>query len=900
MPSTPDPVEPWLRIIRTKIDALGLPLNEALADVPPTLREDVRRKWEEETTQTIRIATVLSGAGGPRSWAAAWDASVGYYWRRQRQWLIDHRSWSQAAVGTVDDATDKILAHLEDPRPSGPPEFRVQGLVVGHIQSGKTANFCALVAKASDLGYKLVIVLSGLHNSLRQQTQRRLNRALGIDPAGVAPPEVGRRWITLTRDDPNGDFRPGTFDANVLQGNDQVLLVVKKNKTVLSRLGSWMGNHAPATLPVLIIDDEADQASVNTGGNRPPIDELTDLQPGDIDPANAEDEIDPSKINGRIRSLIGSFGRVSYVAYTATPFANILINHLGVDREVFQDLYPRDFIISLPRPHGYTGAEVLFGRDAMAGEAEGVDGLNVIELVPDHEADQLAPSRRDLAGFSPRIPPSLNEAMIDFILAVGAQGRRLGVQAPATMLIHTHHRKAVQNQLAELIRQHLATLRQLWRYERDSFLPRLIDRWNHRFRPVTASIRADEDAAFDEVQPFIDEFLRDPVPVILLNSDSSDRLDFDAEPALKAVIVGGNTLSRGLTIEGLLVSYYVRRTEQFDTLMQMGRWFGFRDRYVDLTRIWTTDELAGWFHDLSLAEEELRREIARYERERLTPLDFGPKIRAHPAMTITASNKMGSAREITQNYAGHLLQTTFFRLEDRVWLAHNLKAAQHFVAQLRDPNYTAVNDKIPSWRRVPWQIIDAFLAEYQFDARGTNDGNAIREYVKRQVEHDELIEWCVSLRALSSPDGDLGVEPLLVLRGQPAARISRTRLRGVPHSIGSLVEPTARAKPIGAGDEEIGLTEQELRDAREEANDTGDFPTALRRRRNPAEGLLLLYPVSPFSKPRTNSTNREQLFDNPDRDGCTVIGIALVFPASESSATITYVVGSVGDRLGAD
>ncbi|MBX9791400.1 MAG: Z1 domain-containing protein [Pirellulales bacterium] len=871
MPSTPDQVEPWLRIVRTKIDALNVPLNEVLGEVPQALREDVRRRWEEETTQTIRIATVLSGSGGPRPWAASWDASAGYYWRRQRQWLIDHRGWSQAAVGTIDDATDKILAHLEDPRPTGPNEFRVQGLVVGHIQSGKTANFCALVAKAADLGYKLVIVLSGLHNSLRQQTQRRLNRALGIDPAGVAPPEPGRRWITLTQDDPNGDFRPGTVDANVLQGNEHVLLVVKKNSTVLSRLANWMGNHAPPTLPVLIIDDEADQASVNTGGNRPPIDELTDLQPGDIDAANAEDELDPSKINGHIRSLIASFGRVSYVAYTATPFANILINHLGVDREVYLDLYPRDFIISLPRPHGYTGAEVLFGRDAMPGEAEGVEGLDVIELVPDHEADQLTPRRRDLAGFVPRIPPSLDQAMIDFILAVAAQGRRLGVQAPATMLIHTHHRKPVQNELAEAVRQHLATLRQLWRYERDSFSPRLIDRWDRRFRPVSASVRVDDDVPFDEVQPFVDEFLRDPIPVILLNSDSDDRLDFDAEPSLKSVIVGGNTLSRGLTLEGLLVSYYVRKTEQFDTLMQMGRWFGFRDRYVDLTRIWTTEELSGWFHDLSLAEEELRREIARYERERMTPLDFGPKIRAHPVMTITASNKMGSASEITQNYSGRLLQTTFFRLDDRVWLAHNLKTTQHLVGQLGEPNYTAVNDQIPSWRHVPWRVIDAFLAEYQFDARGTNDASAIREYLKRQTEHDELLEWCVSLRALASPGGELGIEPALPIRGQPVARISRTRLRGVPHSIGSLVEPTARGKPIGSGDEEIGLTEQELRDAREEANQTGDFPSALRRRRNPAEGLLLLYPISPFSKPRANSTNRERLFDNPDRDGCTVV-----------------------------
>jgi hypothetical protein len=899
MSSTANIVESWLRVVRTKIDALGVNINDALQDAPENLRPEIRRKWEEENTQTIRVASVISGTGGPRPWANEWDASAGYYWRRQRQWLIDRRGWSQAAVGTIDDATDKILAHVEDPRPSGPAEFRVQGLVVGYIQSGKTANFCGLVAKAADLGYKLVIVLSGLHNSLRQQTQRRLNRALGIDPSGVGLPEAGLRWISLTRDDPNGDFRPGTVDANVLQGNEHVLIVVKKNKTVLSRLATWMGNHAPATLPVLIIDDEGDQASVNTGGNRPPLEELTDLQPGDIDASRVEEELDPSKINAQIRQLIASFGRVSYVAYTATPFANILINHLGVDRQVFEDLYPRDFIISLPRPHNYTGAEVLFGRDAMTGESEDVEGLDVIELVPDHEANQLAPSTRDLAGFAARITPSLEQAFLDYILAVAGQGCRSGMQEPATMLIHTHHRKAVQNEMARAVRDHLATVRQLWRYERESLRPRLSDRWNQRFRPVTVSKQPTQDVTFEAIEPFIEEFLRDPIPVMVLNSDSDDRLDFDAEPSLKAVVIGGNTLSRGLTLEGLLVSYYVRRTEQYDTLMQMGRWFGFRDRYVDLTRIWTTEELSGWFHDLSLAEEELRREIARYERERLTPLDFGPKIRAHPTMTITASNKMGSAREITQNYSGHLLQTTFFRLEDRRWLERNLIAAQNLVAQLGEPNYIAVNDGIPSWRQVPWRIIDAFLAEYQFDARGTNDAGAMREYLKRQVDQDELLDWYVSVRSIIKSDRELGVEPLLQVRGQPVARISRTRLRGVPHSIGSLVEPTARGKPIGTGDEEIGLTEEDLRAAREEAGRTGDFPRALRRRRDPREGLLLIYPISPYSKPRANSTNRERLFDDPAKDGRTVVGAALVFPASESAATITYVVGSVGERWNA-
>jgi hypothetical protein len=296
-----------------------------MARVPDNLRQQIRVRYEEETALPIRRANVLSGTGGPRPWFQEWDPSTGYYWLRQRQYLIDRLGWNQADIGSLDDATDRILAHLEDPRPTGPAEFDVRGLVMGYVQSGKTANFCALAAKAADADYKLVIILSGIHNSLRLQTQRRIDKALGLDPTGVPEPEPGRRWIALTQRTPHGDFRAGSIDANVLQGNEHVLLVCKKNASVLRRLTRWMENRAPASLPVLIIDDEADQASINTGGNRPPVQEETDLAPEDLDnPQATEDELDPSVINGLIRTLVRSFRRVSYVAYTATPFANVL------------------------------------------------------------------------------------------------------------------------------------------------------------------------------------------------------------------------------------------------------------------------------------------------------------------------------------------------------------------------------------------------------------------------------------------------------------------------------------------------------------------------------------------------------------------------------------------------
>jgi hypothetical protein len=888
-------VERYLRAVRSLIDTLNVSIEDALemARVPGEFRDRVRIRYEEENALPIRRANVLSGTGGPRPWFQQWDPSTGYYWRRQREYLIDRLGFNQADIGSLDDATDRILAHLEDPRPTGPEQFDVRGLVMGYVQSGKTANFCALIAKAADAGYKLVIILSGIHNSLRLQTQRRINRTLGLDPTGVSEPEPGRRWIGLTTPTLHGDFRAGTIDANVLQGNEHVLLVCKKNASVLRRLTRWMENRAPTSLPVLIIDDEADQASINTGGNRAPVQEDTDLVADDLDnPQQTDEELDPSVINGLIRVLVRSFNRVSYVAYTATPFANVLINHLAIDREVFEDLYPRDFIVALPRPNGYTGAERLFGRDALPGEQAGQMALDIIDLVPVHEADFLTPRGQDVETYDPVVYPSMQTAFLDFVLATAARTLRTGSDVPATMLIHTHHRRLIQNRLGERLRTFVTEVRQSWRYDRPAIRPALIQRWDDGFRPVIASVDINRDVPFEAIEEHVDRFFRDPVPVLVLNSDSTDELDYDVDPHLRAVVVGGNRLSRGLTLEGLLVSFYVRRTEYFDTLMQMGRWFGYREDYVDLTRIWTTEELSGWFRDLALAEEELRREIARYERENLTPLDFGPRIRSHPVMMITAQNKMGSARTVSQNYSGYLLQTTAFRLEDRTWLQSNLDAANQLLSDIGNPSHPASTPSCPVWAGVQWQTVDAFLSRYRFAPRGSHEMGAIRQYLQAQVRQEELIEWIVAMPGRSAPDTLLGTEPLFFVRGVPANRISRTRLRNKPYDIGSLVNPATLDAPPRSGDEEIGLTDEQLAAARASVERAGSFPRALRQQRNPRQGLLLLYPISPASRPREGTHSRLPLFDDP-ANVPTVVGIAIVFPASDSAATIEYVVGSV-------
>ena len=901
-------IQQYLRIVRTVMDAMGISAEEAMKKftIPADIRAKVREKLEEEMQVPIRRVNILTDNSPSRSWYSTWSTSNGYYWNREREYLVDRQQLPSDAIRSIDDSTDKILSRLYDPRPSGPASFDLRGLVMGYVQSGKTANYLALIAKAADLGYKLVIVLAGIHNSLRLQTQRRVNRALGIDPNGAMRPQAGLRWISLTEANIHGDFMPGTVDANILQGNERVVIVCKKIAPVLRRLSNWLEKYPPPeTLPVLVIDDEADLASINTRGNRPPIDEETDLNPEDYEDATDVDDIlDPSAINYEVRKLVNSFSRACYVAYTATPFANILINHLAIDREVYKDLYPKDFIVSLPMPRGYIGAEKLFGREAFPGEEEDIRGLDgIIKIIPSTDAILVTPTSSDVTTYNPVIPDSLKEAFCDYILATAARMNRAGTAIPSTMLVHTHLRKIVQNKLGKAIQEFVSQTREKWRYENDSILPEFEARWNNNFRPVIVSINKNFDTPFEKIKPHIDEIFHDPVIVITLNSDSEEELDYEKDPFIKAVVVGGNRLSRGLTLEGLTTSYYTRDSDQYDTLMQMGRWFGFREDYVDLTRLYTTEILKEKFEHLATAEEELRHEISRYERERITPLDFGPKIRSHPAMMVTASNKMGSATKIFQNYSGRRIQSQSFRLNDKQWLERNLKSGERLIGELGCPHSSEGDPYYPSWSEISWNVVDSFLESYAFDPSGRQESGAIRKYIKKQVDQGELRKWIIALRSLKIEDKELGREPRLEKCGIQANRISRTLKANSSKAVGALVTPSTKDKPPYGGDEEIGLSLEAIEWARNYAirySETGreqdeTFSDLLRVKRDKNEGVLLLYPISPYSRPRNKTSFRKKLYENPDEWG-TILGICLIFPASDSAATIEYVVGSVNSN----
>jgi len=849
-----------LRTARSMLD-LGHDLEVILENslIPAAHRKFVQERLLNETTRVLEPARVIVRDATRADWLSGLDRSGWHYWPALRQYLLSVKGWAQYAVRSLDDSSDRILKQLASPTENS---FDIRGLVLGYVQSGKTASFTALIAKAADAGYRLVIVLSGIDNGLRRQTQIRLNKELvGYTDAragSIRLPPLGRQWVQFTSEDFNGDFRAGNANHGALQGSQPVLLVVKKNGSVLRRLLEWL-HAAPEsvknTLPLLVVDDEADQASVDTRGS----------YQADDEPPDPEYE-PPSVINGRIRELLGMFRRCAYVAYTATPFANILIPHNTEDPDVGSDLYPKDFIVDLPRSEGYFGAEQIFGRFG-ANNEEVVDGLGVIREVTDVD---LA----DLEDFV--LPASLEIALLDFVLAGAGRAQRGAANSPATMLIHTSQRITEQAHMSRLVADRFAELRDEWRYARNNGIKnRLKDRWDDDFRAHTRQSHLDRDVAFEVIEEYIGPFF-EAVQVKEVNSATGEVLDYEREPTLKAIVVGGNRLSRGLTLEGLLVSFFVRRTVMYDTLMQMGRWFGYRPNYEDLTRIWMTAELEGWFSDLALVEHQLRQDIEIYESQGLTPYQVGMRILQHPTMQITSTLKrrFTTTTTISQSYSLTLQQTFKFPLRRPADLAaqadNNLAATRGFLSGLGPALW---DSNRPSWSGVGYQLVLTFLRQFQVDAEIRNISlPLICAYIERLADQRELDRWIVGVCGLQTRDRQLGSADWRV-PGGTIWNVSRTRI-GESDSVGVITSP---------GDEAIGLNDETRRpnDEITPIPDEGENRTA-RRSRSPRFGLLLLYPISRNSGYRLSMQGtRRPLYSNPnDRAAKDLIGLALSFPES--------------------
>ncbi|PWU43494.1 endonuclease [Micromonospora globispora] len=594
-----------------------------------------------------------------------------FYWAAYRRHLAEERGFGAEAIARLDAATTSVVERLADP--SRFERHQAKGLVVGYVQSGKTANFTGVIAKAIDAGYRLIVVLTGTTDLLRTQTQRRLDMELagrenllrGIseddtesfdyhdDPDwidgnflqhGCRPSDVGRPDIirlTTRRFDYRSlqqgisaldferrDRARAFFDPINLLQSDARLLVVKKNGLVLRKLVKDLGKITArlGEIPALIIDDESDQASPNTSNPK----------------KWAEDQIERTAINKVIAELLVLLPRAQYVGYTATPFANVFI-----DPSDAENIFPKDFLISLERPHEYMGAEDFHDIDAFFGE-EGPTFAN------SKEKAHVRPLNQDDADEDRRLLEALDTFVLTGAVKLYREDQGLPPYTHHTMLVH-EAMKTVKH------REQASVLRDLWRksgYYSPASGSRLRDLYEKDVLPVSAAVapQLPTPATFDELAPYVAKSVRrighSGDPVIVVNSEKDtekEEIDFDKRSVWR-VLVGGNKLARGFTVEGLTVSYYRRLTKQQDTLMQMGRWFGFRRNYRDLVRLYITPILHEAFEASCLDEEHFRAELRRYSEpveggRQITPAQIPPLVAQHLYwLKPTAANKMYNAQ----------------------------------------------------------------------------------------------------------------------------------------------------------------------------------------------------------------------------------------------------------------
>jgi hypothetical protein len=843
-----------------QIISRGIPREDAISNpvIPTEYHSGIRDALRRDDTITLAPARMLKINSEDFGWLNKIDRSKWHYWPKLRDHLLGAKGMSSSNVRSLDESTDRILAQMAPPERS---QFDVRGLVLGFVQSGKTSNYTALISKAVDVGYRLIIVLSGIDNGLRRQTQARLKRELvGYSvsrPDAVRMPPMGKQWHELTTDDIHGDFQPGSVNQAALQGSQPVLLVIKKNGHVLRRLLRWLDD-APEeirqNIPLLIVDDEADQASIDTRGSYQLEDDLL-----------SEDYEEPSVINGLIRDLLQYFQRRCYVAYTATPFANILIPHDNFDPNVAHDLYPKDFIVDLPKPSGYFGAEELLGMRNADGVRGG--GLGIYNEIPITDVAALEANASCI---------SLSEAILVFVLSGAARSQRKEGEFPATMLVHVNRLIDEQKKIAAEVSRIFGEYKDAWRYQRSlGIQDQLRTIWEEQFRSLIQRHHPEFDVEFEKLESYISTFF-ESVQIRVVNSDDGDVLDYEIEPNLKAIAIGGNRLSRGLTLEGLLVSYFIRNTATYDTLMQMGRWFGYRTGYEDLTRIYTTKELKDAFCDLAFVEHRLREDISIYEDLNLTPKQVGLRIWQHPSMQVTSSLKRrySTDRISAQSYSLTIEQTFKFPLNNPEGLAvlseNNLAKTNELFSELGPPTETKWSDNGPVWTSIPGKRIYEFLKSWQTDdAAQSISVPLMTDYIAAQIENGELINWTLAVRGQQKRNNNLGA---VNISGFEINQISRTRL-GDTNSLGVITSP---------GDELIGLTEELEVIALSRVVSRKAINPIARQLRPAEEGLILLYPISRHSGyDEDGSGSRGPLYsDSSAQSAVDLLGMAISFPKS--------------------
>lgn len=654
-----------------------------------------------------------------------------------------------------------ILNHLStDTRTKG----EVKGLVTGSVQSGKTANMEGLVSMAADYDWNFFIILSGSIDNLRKQTRDRFRNDL-CNSEGIL-------WKVLDFTSENRHMLQDDLNLNPLIGSknfaNRYLTVCLKNRTRLENLIEWLYSNANRTnkLRIIVIDDEADQASINTA-------EIT-----------AEDEQERCAINQLIVNLVNGrksdgskpdtkFQAMNYIAYTATPYANVLNEGPG------QSLYPKDFICTLPESHEYFGAKVIFGN-----EEEDCEGFPVVreKITTQDEKD----FKKIYKGDPCDLPQSFRES-VSWFLCASALLRKRGHKKPISMLIHTtpiqNNHFALYNKIRNWLSVDTSIL-ELCRKVYNSEIERVTIEDLRNSNPEYGFIDEIDDnyPPFDELTDDIQELLSDIRNIELgedksfeyglgihlcvdncrANRESEEgtylRIVYPNDTQLAQMskapvfmVIGGNTLSRGLTIEGLVCTYFARTSNLADTLMQMARWFGYRKGYELLQRIWMNTSAVERFKALTKIDMDLKREVERFMKQGVSPEKFGPRIRNVPEIAkfrITSKKKSQSAEYDDFDFCGDSYETTDF--EDDGSLSNNIDCTEKFLDYLNSVHDSRRSDVATAW---VWDNIDYLSIKDEFiDKFAVSDYSSLstnlpyfKQWIEAMNQDGKLLRWNVAV-----------------------------------------------------------------------------------------------------------------------------------------------------------
>ena len=914
MTLTPNVLETIVRIIQDSavlngIDIYSIPedkvdeiikrgLNNALIDVNEEDYKRIKNEFEYKChIQQKEGVSIVDDYYEHRDWYSIKCEEEGFnefFWKRYRDYLIREVKLNLNVVNNLDNSTLKdLMNYLGDPT-SAAPFFR-RGLVIGDVQSGKTSTYTGLISKAADAGYKIVILLTGVTETLRSQTQKRIESGIiGISITGLKDKNQAKvvRRVGVGKDggpikvtamtSMEYDFIGSSDQITTSLANHQlVMFIVKKNTKVLDKLYSWLYNMNAESgdkkihYPMLMIDDEADNASINT----------------------SKEEEDPTKTNEIIRKLAHVFTQTTYVGFTATPYANVFINPDTTEEMLNDDLFPKNFIYVLQAPSNYIGATKIFGKDAK--HADSLVWIQDIEEPFDIEDYDTVNNfyykhKKEWSGV---LPKSLKTSVYCFFLANIIRDLRGDSLEPRTMMINISRfvkvQKYIKGTIETLFNDVYHEIETSFSDNSEKNKPlklytELKECWDKHYSKL--DIEWTEVCKKENLIAAIEN-----IEVLVINSGkNSGKLDFEKNPHLRAIAVGGLALSRGLTLEGLLVSYFYRNTSTYDVLMQMGRWFGYRKNYEDLFKIWTSKKSADWYNEISENTEDLKKDISRMREAKLTPEYFGLRVRNDSdELLITARNKMRMAVDHLEqvSYWGSVFDTPYID-SDINKIIKNRDLIKQFIETLKNDNYHFKReDEIAKGlffrKDIPAERIIKLLREINISPFNMKfDTSQIIDFLESTKEY-VLTKWDVVLIEGSREGNaeqnqfELNSEITLI----PTSRgfdLSKNKIN-IGGKSGRLASPT---------DARNGLSKKQIDEAKAKAflaEDWNGISSTIKQEvwfkhvpdRNP---LLMIYFID--LKDEGLSTSEQSFIEK--LNGLPVMGFSVGFPMSKNSYAAEY------------